>query len=129
MIPLETVENVYEVPLILENAGLGDYIVDLLALESRPQDLSEWAGMVERMRQPKGSLPIAIVGKYVEYPDSYLSVREALRHAGTAHQQDVAIKWVHSEDIERDGPETYLNEVRGIVVPGRLRPTGCGRHD
>ena len=124
VIPLETVDNVYEVPLILEDAGLGDYIVDLLNLEGQPQDLSDWSSMVDRMRQPKGSLPIAIVGKYVEYPDSYLSVREALRHAGTSHDQDVEIKWVHSEHIERDGPEIYLKDVRGIVVPGGFGQRG-----
>ena len=124
VIPLETVDNVYEVPLILEKAGLGDFIIDLLGLEGLPLDLTEWSGMVERMRQPKDGLPIAIVGKYVEYPDSYLSVREALRHAGTAWDRDVEIKWVHSEDIERDGPEIHLSEVKGIVVPGGFGQRG-----
>ena len=124
VIPLETVDNVYEVPLILERSGLGDFIMDLLALEGQPQDLTEWTQMVDRMRRPKGSLPVAIVGKYVEYPDSYISVREALRHAGMSHAQDVDIKWVHSEDIERFGPDLYLSDVRGIVVPGGFGPRG-----
>ncbi|MCY4366165.1 MAG: CTP synthase [Chloroflexi bacterium] len=124
VIPLETVANVYEVPLILERAGLGDFLVNLLSLQGQPQDLSEWTQMVERMRRPSGKLPIAIVGKYVEYPDSYLSVREALRHAGTAYDQDVEIKWVHSEDIERHGPDAYLADVMGIVVPGGFGPRG-----
>ena len=124
VIPLQTVDNVYEVPLILEQANLGEFIMDLLRLKGKPRDLTEWSRMVERMRQPKGRLPIAIVGKYVEYPDSYLSVREALRHAGTAHDQEVDIKWVHSEDVERDGPETYLEGVQGIVVPGGFGPRG-----
>ena len=124
VIPLETVDNVYEVPLILERAGLGDFLVNLLSLQGQPRDLSEWTQMVERMRRPLGRLPIAIVGKYVEYPDSYLSVREALRHAGTAYDHDVEIKWVHSEDIERDGPDAYLGDVMGIVVPGGFGPRG-----
>jgi CTP synthase len=124
VIPLATVDNVYAVPLILEDAGLGQFIMDLLALEGQTQDLTEWAEMVDRMRQLKGNLPIAIVGKYVEYPDSYISVKEALRHAGTAHDQDVEIRWVHSEDIERYGPENYLNDVQGIVVPGGFGPRG-----
>ena len=124
VIPLETVDNVYEVPLILEQANLGEFIVELLRLEGQPRDLTEWAQMVERMRQPKGRLPIAIVGKYVEYPDSYISVREALRHAGTAHDQEVEIRWVHSEDVERDGPEMHLDGVQGIVVPGGFGPRG-----
>ena len=124
VIPLQTVDNVYEVPLILETAGLGEFIVDLLSLKGQARDLTEWSQMVERMRQPKGKLPIAIVGKYVEYPDSYISVREALRHAGTAHDQEIEIKWVHSEDIERNGPEMYLGNVQGIVVPGGFGPRG-----
>ncbi len=124
VIPLQTVDNVYEVPLILEQAGLGEFIVDLLRLQGQPRDLTEWSQMVERMSRLKGRLPIAIVGKYVEYPDSYLSVREALRHAGTAHDQEVDIKWVHSEDVERDGPEAYLEGVQGIVVPGGFGPRG-----
>ncbi len=124
VIPLQTVENVYEVPLILEQAGLGEFIMDLLRLKGRPHDLTEWSQMVERMSRPKGRLPIAIVGKYVEYPDSYLSVREALRHAGTAYDQEVDIRWVHSEDVERNGPEMYLDGVQGIVVPGGFGPRG-----
>lgn len=124
VIPLETVDNVYEVPLILEDSGLGQFIMDLLTLPGRPQDLTEWSEMVERMRQLKEKLPIAVVGKYVEYPDSYISVKEALRHAGMAHDREVAIQWVHSEDIERYGPENYLNEVQGIVVPGGFGPRG-----
>ena len=124
VIPLQTVDNVYEVPLILERAGLGEFILDLLRLEGQPRDLTEWSQMVERMSRPKGRLPIAIVGKYVEYPDSYLSVREALRHAGTAHDHEVDIKWVHSEDVERNGPEAYLEGVQGIVVPGGFGPRG-----
>jgi CTP synthase len=124
VIPLQTVDNVYEVPLILERSGLGEFITDLLGLEGQPRDLSEWSRMVERMSRPKGRLPIAIVGKYVEYPDSYISVREALRHAGAAHDQEVEIKWVHSEDVERNGPEIYLNGVQGIVVPGGFGPRG-----
>ena len=76
------------------------------------------------MSRPKGRLPVAIVGKYVEYPDSYISVREALRHAGTAHDQEVEIRWVHSEDVERNGPEVYLEGVQGIVVPGGFGPRG-----
>ena len=124
VIPLETVDNVYEVPLILEAAGLGQFLVDLLSLGGQPQDMKEWSDMVEQMRQLKGRLPIAIVGKYVEYPDSYISVREALRHAGMAHDQEVNIRWVHSEDIEKYGPENYLNDVRGIIVPGGFGPRG-----
>ena len=124
VIPLATVDNVYAVPLILEESGLGRFIMDTLSLEGKPQDMSDWSAMVARMAQPQDRLPIAIVGKYVEYPDSYLSVREALRHAGAARGLEVDIHWIHSEDIERNGPDAYLPEVQGIVVPGGFGPRG-----
>ena len=124
VIPLATVDNVYAVPLILEDAGLGRFIMDTLSLAGKPQDMSDWSAMVDRMAQPQERLPIAIVGKYVEYPDSYLSVREALRHAGAARDLEVDIHWIHSEDIERNGPDAYLPEVQGIVVPGGFGPRG-----
>ena len=124
VIPLATVDNVYAVPLILEDAGLGRFIMDTLSLAGKPQDMSDWSAMVDRMAQPQDRLPIAIVGKYVEYPDSYLSVREALRHAGAARGLEVDIHWIHSEDIERNGPDAYLPEVQGIVVPGGFGPRG-----
>ena len=124
VIPLATVDNVYAVPLILEEAGLGRFIMDTLSLAGKPQDMSDWSAMVDRMAQPQERLPIAIVGKYVEYPDSYLSVREALRHAGAARGLEVDIHWIHSEDIERNGPDAYLPEVQGIVVPGGFGPRG-----
>ena len=124
VIPLATVDNVYAVPLILEDAGLGRFIMDTLSLQGKPQDMSDWSAMVDRMAQPQDRLPIAIVGKYVEYPDSYLSVREALRHAGAAWGLEVDIHWIHSEDIERNGPDAYLPEVQGIVVPGGFGPRG-----
>ena len=80
--------------------------------------------MVDRMNEPKESVSIALVGKYVEYPDSYISVREALSHAGLDHAKDIELQWVHSEDIERDGPDAHLSDVCGIVVPGGFGPRG-----
>jgi len=124
VIPVVTVKNVYEVPLMLEEAGLGDIVLDSLGMSGHPKDMSEWAAMVKRMNEPKESLSIALVGKYVEYPDSYASVREALRHAGLDHHRDIDLQWVHSEDIERDGPDELLADVCGIVVPGGFGPRG-----
>ena len=118
VIPLETVDNVYEVPLILEDAGLGDFIVRTFGFTEHTRDLAGWADMVERMKSLSGKVPIAVVGKYAEYPDSYISVKEALRHAGVAHDRGVEIEWVHSEDVERLGPDSLLANVCGIVVPG-----------
>ena len=124
VIPLTTVDNVYEVPLILEEAGLGDIILDSLGLDARSRDMTDWAGMVARMKNVKETVPIALVGKYVEYPDSYLSVKEALRHAGLHHDKAVDIQWVHSEDVEKYGPDSLLGSACGIVVPGGFGPRG-----
>ena len=124
VIPLITADNVYEVPLILEDAGLGDIVLDALGLEVGHRDLADWAAMVGRMKSLKETVPIALVGKYVEYPDSYISVKEALRHAGLAHGRGVEIQWVHSEEVERRGPDALLGSACGIVVPGGFGSRG-----
>ena len=124
VIALPTVSNVYEVPMILEDAGLADQIIDTLELTDQGKDMAQWRDMVERMKELNNPLPIAVVGKYVDLPDSYISVKEALRHAGLHHGREVEISWVHSEDIERDGPDQYLSSVSGIVVPGGFGPRG-----
>jgi CTP synthase len=124
VIPLETVDNVYEVPLILEDLGLGDIMLDALGLHGYPRNTTDWAAMVDRMKDVTDTVPIALVGKYVEYPDSYLSVREALRHAGLVHGRDIEVQWVHSEDVERLGADTLLSSACGIVVPGGFGPRG-----
>jgi len=124
VIPLATVDNVYEVPLILEDAGLGDIILQALALEGQPRDMADWATMVSRMNDLRETVSIALVGKYVEYPDSYISVKEALRHAGLLHGREVEIQWIHSEDVERYGPDALLATACGIVVPGGFGPRG-----
>ena len=124
VIPLTSVPKVYEVPLILEEYGLGDLLVSSLSLSDKGRDMVEWASMVERMNQPMESVPIALVGKYVELPDSYISVKEALKHAGLYHERDIDIQWIHSEDIEREGADALLRSVCGIVVPGGFGPRG-----
>ena len=124
VIPLTSVPKVYEVPLILEEHGLGDLLVSSLSLPDHGRDMVEWASMVERMNQPMESVPIALVGKYVELPDSYISVKEALKHAGLYYDRDIDIQWIHSEDIEREGADALLRSVCGIVVPGGFGPRG-----
>jgi CTP synthase len=117
VVPLLTLPIIYETPLVLEEAGLGQLIVEMLDLPRINGDLSEWRTLVERMKEPKEPLSIAIVGKYVELRDSYISVKEALRHAAVHHDRDIEIHWIQSEDLERDG-DSLLSSVQGIVVPG-----------
>ena len=124
VIALPTARTVYEVPLTLEDEGLGDLIVESLGLHSSSQDMSEWRAMVEAMHEPQESLPIAVVGKYVDLQDSYISVKEALHHAGLAHERDIEVQWVRAEDIEVHGPDPFLHSVRGIVVPGGFGARG-----
>jgi CTP synthase len=124
VIPLATVDNVYAVPLMLEEAGLGDIVASALRFPNYGRDLGEWGAMVEHMSSLQTKMPIAVVGKYTEYPDSYISVKEALRHAGVAHDRDIEIQWVHSEDVEKHGPDALLGSACGIVVPGGFGPRG-----
>ncbi len=118
VIPLVTTPILYEVPLLLEEAGLGEFLVERLALEASPPDLTEWEAMVERIKRPKPALPIAIVGKYVTLQDAYISVREALYHAGIALERDIQIRWISSEDLEKGRGWEALEQVAGIIVPG-----------
>ncbi len=123
VIMLPTAETIYEVPLILERAGLGRYIVEHFGWEDREPDLAEWERMVARLKAPRRRIRIALVGKYVELHDAYLSVVEALKHAGLAHDVAVDIVWVNSA-AERHEIEGALRAVNGIVVPGGFGPRG-----
>ncbi len=118
VVPMPTVETIYEVPLVLEEAGLGAYLTERLSLPKVAPELREWRTLVERIKSPRRALPVAIVGKYVELHDAYLSVAEALRHAGVQQGVDVDLRWISSEQIERDGAEHWLHDVYGVVVPG-----------
>ncbi len=118
VIPLVTVPSIYQVPLLLEEFGLGRFIVQRLSLPDRPPALEEWRALLEKVNRPKPAIEIALVGKYVALHDAYLSVTEALRHAGLYHDVDVHIRWVSAEEVEKRGPEALLPGVRGIVIPG-----------
>ena len=118
VISLPTVPSVYGVPLMLEDEGLGDLIVSSLTLSGTTGDMTDWQNMVSSIEQPDKSMLVAVVGKYVELQDSYISVKEALVHAGLWHKLDVNIRWVQAQDVEKYGPEEYLDDVSGIVIPG-----------
>jgi CTP synthase len=118
VIPLPTIPTIYEVPLVLEEAGLGQLVVDKLGLEAQSPDLSQWRKLVESLKTQHEPVNIALVGKYVELKDAYFSVREALHHAALYHGRDINVIWVHSEDLEKEGGEALLRTAQGIVVPG-----------
>lgn len=119
VIPNMDVATIYEVPLVMEEAGLDQIVCDRLGIECGERDLKDWRDFVARMKSPKHRVTIAIVGKYVALPDAYLSVAEALRHAGVAHQTGVTIKWVDSEKLEQgESVEKVFADVDGILVPG-----------
>jgi CTP synthase len=108
--------SIYEVPLLLEDTGLGDYIVEMLGIECAAPDLVGWRDMVSRISATKPAVRIAVVGKYVEMPDAYISVTESLRHAAVHCGVELTIQWVNSEQLDEGADE--LEGVDGIVVPG-----------
>ncbi len=115
--------SIYEVPLMMEEEGLADAVMDCLKLkenskEDREAGIKAWSDMVDKIKNPKGQVTIGLVGKYVKLHDSYLSVVEALNHSGIANNVSVKIKWVDSEQIESQGAEAMLSDVDGIIVPG-----------
>jgi CTP synthase len=118
VIPLVTTDLLYDVPLSLEDTGLGDYLVKRLQLNVQPPRLEEWRAMVKRMRAPKQTLKIGIVGKYIELHDAYMSVKEAAFHAASQFNVDAEIVWLHSSDLERDRGWAQMDELDGLIVPG-----------
>jgi CTP synthase len=118
VILLPTVSTIYEVPLLLEEEGLGQLIVEKLNLDNRRPDLDQWKQMVSRLKAPHESVSIALVGKYVELRDAYFSVREALYHAALYHDREIKLMWIHSEDLEKNDSDALLRSAQGIIVPG-----------
>ena len=118
VIPLVTVDSIYKVPLVMAEAKLDEFLVERLGLPGREPDLEEWRQLVSQIAQPKASIKIGLVGKYVQLQDAYMSVKEALYHAGVANQLDIDIVWINSEDLEKGRHLELLDQVSGIVVPG-----------
>jgi CTP synthase len=124
VVPVPTVRSIYEVPALLEDSGLGDYIVERMTLKAGERDLEDWRRLVERLRNPSSLVKVAVVGKYVELRDAYLSVKEALIHAGIFHDAEIEISWIHSEDIDEANVTANLRGVDAIVVPGGFGERG-----
>ena len=114
----KTVPVLYEAPLMLHQEGLDEVAVKILGLPDRPIDLSEWSEMIDRIHSSDRKVTIAMVGKYMELHDAYLSVMEALKHASWQEGATVNIKWVDSETVTKDSEEEIFSDVDGILVPG-----------
>jgi CTP synthase len=118
VIQAQDAPSIYDVPLIMEEEGLAHQVLDILNMELRSPDLHHWQVLVERLHHPQHEVEIALVGKYVQLTDAYLSVVEALGHAGLALNCRVRIRWVSAENVELQGPEKLLQGADGVVVPG-----------
>lgn len=125
VIPAVTADILYGIPLELEETRLAEYVVERLGIHHATEpDLSEWAALVAEIRRPKPTIRIGIVGKYVELHDAYMSVREALYHAGYANNRNVEIEWIHSGDLEKGRLWDRFAGLSGIVVPGGFGERG-----
>ena len=125
VVPMVTAQVLYEVPLLLEKAGVGDYIVERLGLQARATpDWGPWKHLVEEVRKPKPVVNIALVGKYVELKDAYMSVREAVKHAALSVGVEAEIQWVHSADLEKGKGWDEVKAADGIIVPGGFGSRG-----
>jgi CTP synthase len=118
------VNNIYEVPILFNQQGLDDRIVEKLNMWTKAPDLSAWEEIVQRVKNPKGEVTIAIVGKYVDLVESYKSLNEALVHGGIANNLKVNLDFVDAEEIEEGGPEKLLKGADGILVPGGFGSRG-----
>ena len=116
--------SVYEVPMSLVEHGLDQLIVGKLGLPAGELNLDRWRDLLHRLRNPKHEITIAVVGKYAEHRDAYKSIYEALDHAGVAHRAHVRVQWIHSEAVEREGAESLLAGVDGVLVPGGFGDRG-----
>ncbi len=118
VITAQDASTIYEVPLIVEQEGLAHQVLNLLNLEQREPDLASWEDWVNRLKQPGPTLTIALVGKYVQLNDAYLSVVESLGHAAASQRCGINLRWVNAEDVETQGAKKFLHDVAAVVVPG-----------
>jgi len=124
VITAKDVDTIYEVPIIFHQEGLDESIVENLGMWTKSPDLSEWYRIVDKVRNPKDEVRIAVVGKYVSHKDAYKSLHEALVHGGIANECRVNIKYVDSEELEKNGVSDFLGDVHGVLVPGGFGKRG-----
>ncbi|MEX1005720.1 MAG: CTP synthase [Acidimicrobiia bacterium] len=116
--------DIYEVPLTMHQNGLDTVVCERLAIECPPPDLSAWRAMVERIRTADTPVKVGIVGKYVDLPDAYLSVAEALRHGAATHGIALDVRWIPSDELTGMLASSYLEDLDGLVVPGGFGSRG-----
>jgi CTP synthase len=124
VITAKDVDSVYECPLVFAEQGVDEIILRLLAIDAPHRDLARWRDMVARMKHPQRQVSIGLVGKYVEYEDSYKSLKEALLHGGLAHDARVNITWIEAERLEWPQAAAELESYDGILVPGGFGKRG-----
>src|SRR5438067_1595201 len=124
VVTAKDVDSVYEIPLVFAEQGVEESILRMLHVQAGPRNLSRWMDMLNRMHNPVRDVKIGLVGKYVEYEDSYKSLKEALLHAGIAHQARVNIDWIEAEQLEWPHCREYLRRFDGILVPGGFGKRG-----
>ena len=118
------VQSVYEVPLVFAEQGVDEILLRILRIDARPRNLSRWTSMIERMQNPSDEVTIGLIGKYVEYEDSYKSLKEALLHGGLAHRLKVNIHWIEAEQLHWPECAADLAPYDGILVPGGFGKRG-----
>jgi CTP synthase len=118
VISARDVDSIYKVPLYFRAEGLDDQILDHFDMEGPPPDLSEWEALVKRADAADTTVRIGLVGKYIQLEDAYLSVIEALGHAGTHNDAKVDVRWIDAESIDREEADRQLEECDGILIPG-----------
>src|SRR5262249_10162876 len=116
--------SIYEVPLSLVENKLDELIVEKLNLRAKSLDISDWRGLLQRIKNPAQEVTVAVVGKYIKHHDAYKSVYEAIDHAGISLDSRVLVRKVEAEEIERDGAERVLSGMDGILVPGGFGERG-----
>ncbi len=124
VITARDVKSVYEVPLVFAGEGVDEFLLERLKLDAAPRQLSHWSEMLDRMQNPVDEVSIGLVGKYVEYEDSYKSLKEALLHGGLAHRLKVIIHWIEAEGVTPANAESTLEGYDGILVPGGFGKRG-----
>lgn len=117
-------DHLYEVPLLLEKEGLAQLVLDKVKLPNRTPNLVEWSNMINKIKNLKDIVTIALVGKYIKLHDAYISIAESLQHGGIHNDRKVIIKWVNSEFLSKDTIEEQLGDVDGIIVPGGFGDRG-----